>query len=652
MTTEGNGSHYGDRGSRPGGPRGGKPYGDRKGNGDRKPYGDKPRGGKPYADRKPYGDRKGGSKPYGDKPRSDRKQYGDKPYGDKPRGDRKFDGERDGRKGDRGYRGDGYKGGQGKGGYRKFDDKPRGDRKFDDLKGNGDRRSFDGKPRGGKPYGGKSRGGKPYGGKPYGDRKFDDRRDGRKGDRAFDGADARVEEFKPVMHGERDGFSCDRQFEPDRKPRGDRKFDDRKPRGDRRGGQRQDIPPRIPGTPYGSNLRGTVKPAVPRAPRPLKPRSASSPKPESTLPAPEFSIMVTDVLTGQDVSVAVHDEGSEQFASRLKKVAKERRKWASREDVSCYRVYDADLPDFAVAIDRYDGVWKSEGESYLCVAEYQAPGHIDQKKVAARFADIVAIAPIVLGVPAEHVFTKTRRREKGGGQYTDQQKTNFVVYTQETGNVLQVDLGGYLDTGIFLDHRVTREMVGEMAEGTNFLNLFSYTGTATVHAAVGGAKTTTTVDLSQTYLNWAKRNMELNGCTGPEHRFVRADVLQWLVAECETGHRYDLIFVDPPTFSNSKAMGRDTWSVQRDHVKLLTHVAELLAPDGKAVFSCNLRDFKPEIDELAAAGIQLEDITEKTIPHDFERNPKIHKCYIVTKSQVASTEDAPAGEDGHDCIND
>ena len=203
---------------------------------------------------------------------------------------------------------------------------------------------------------------------------------------------------------------------------------------------------------------------------------------------------------------------------------------------------------------------------------------------------------------------------------------------QESGNVFECDLGSYLDTGIFLDHRVTREMVGSMAEGKSFLNLFSYTGTCTVHAAVGGAKSTLTVDLSQTYLSWAHRNMELNGCDGPEHGFVRADVLQWIEREARGWRRFDLIFVDPPTFSNSKAMGKNTWSVQRDHVKLLTNVVRLLERDGVAVFSCNLRNFKPDVEALAEAGVAIEDITPQTIPHDFERNVKIHCCYLVRKA--------------------
>lgn len=349
------------------------------------------------------------------------------------------------------------------------------------------------------------------------------------------------------------------------------------------------------------------------------------------LPA-QYPLMVGNIDGGRKVEVLCRDKGADQFAARLRKVAKDRRKWARDNDISCYRVYDADLPDFAVAIDRYDGVWKSEGESCLVIAEYQAPKSIDAAKAAARLDDAVEIASATLDISRERVFLKTRRREKGGGQYTDQQKEGHVLYTQESGNVFECDLGSYLDTGIFLDHRMTREMVGSMAEGKSFLNLFSYTGTCTVHAAVGGAKSTLTVDLSQTYLSWAHRNMELNGCDGPEHGFVRADVLQWIEREARGWRRFDLIFVDPPTFSNSKAMGKNTWSVQRDHVKLLANVVRLLERDGVAVFSCNLRNFKPDVEALAEAGVAIEDITPQTIPHDFERNAKIHCCYLVRKA--------------------
>ena len=169
------------------------------------------------------------------------------------------------------------------------------------------------------------------------------------------------------------------------------------------------------------------------------------------LPA-QYPLMVGNIDGGRKVEVLCRDKGADQFAARLRKVAKDRRKWARDNDISCYRVYDADLPDFAVAIDRYDGVWKSEGESCLVVAEYQAPKSIDAAKAAARLDDAVEIASATLGIPRERVFLKTRRREKGGGQYTDQQKEGHVLYTQESGNVFECDLGSYLDTGIFLDH--------------------------------------------------------------------------------------------------------------------------------------------------------------------------------------------------------
>ena len=344
---------------------------------------------------------------------------------------------------------------------------------------------------------------------------------------------------------------------------------------------------------------------------------------------PSIPLSVVNLETGAETKILVRDKGAEQFAARFKKVAKDRRKWARRNDIYCYRVYDADLPDFAVAVDRYDGVWKSDGESYLCIAEYQAPKTVDPAKALARWEDAVDIAAATLDIPRERVFLKTRRKDKGGGQYVDQQKDAHLMYTEECGNVFEIDLGSYLDTGIFLDHRVTRDMVGQMADGKRFLNLFSYTGTCTVHAAVNGAINTMTVDLSNTYLDWARRNMELNGCDGPEHKFIRADVLQWLDQMSKGSRKFDLIFVDPPTFSNSKAMGKNTWSVQRDHVNLLTRVTKLLAPGGKAVFSCNLRNFKPDYEALEAAGVHLEDITAKTIPYDFERNAKIHCCFIV-----------------------
>ncbi|MDO4290977.1 MAG: class I SAM-dependent methyltransferase, partial [Eggerthellaceae bacterium] len=350
-------------------------------------------------------------------------------------------------------------------------------------------------------------------------------------------------------------------------------------------------------------------------------------------PAAPAHITVPDPQGGADHVVEVNDANAAQFAARLRKVARERRKWARREGVTSYRLYDADLPDYNVAIDLYEGAGAAEGKTFVHVAEYQAPASIDAYTARCRFDDVLAVVPVALGVRPDHVFSKVRERSKGGSQYRDAGRRSYVTCVGESGLLFEVDLAGYLDTGIFLDHRETRRMVGGMAKGARFLNLFAYTGTASVYAAAGGAVETTTVDLSQTYLDWARRNMEMNGF--PESRedvFVSADVMTWIRDARRSRLAFDLVFVDPPTFSNSKSMGRRTWDVQRDHVELLIGVSRLLAKGGVAVFSCNLRTFKPNVEELEKYGVKIEDVTAKTIPHDFERNPRIHQCYLVTRA--------------------
>lgn len=345
-----------------------------------------------------------------------------------------------------------------------------------------------------------------------------------------------------------------------------------------------------------------------------------------------------DVGDGSPIPVLIPE--SDQFAARLKKVARLRRKWAKRTGVTCYRVYDADLPDYAAAIDLYEGSAATPGR-WLVIAEYAAPRSVDPELAQARLLDMLAIAPRVLGVEPDHVAARSRTRSRGGSQYAGAGSRNrggastdaSSPLIQEGGLTFSVNFNDYLDTGIFLDHRVTRDLVRQRAQGCQrFLNLFAYTGTATCYAADGGAERTTTVDLSNTYLDWARRNMELNGFTGRAHEFVRADVLAW-IDDARRAHRsWDLIFCDPPTFSNSSKMGERTWDVQRDHVWLLTCLADLLTPGGLAIFSCNLRTFKPALDELAAAGVSVEDITAETIPEDFSRNGKIHHCYLVRRA--------------------
>ena len=366
----------------------------------------------------------------------------------------------------------------------------------------------------------------------------------------------------------------------------------------------------------------------------------------SSMPEPAATL---DLGDGKPLPVLIPE--SEQFANRLRKNARLRRKWAKREGVSCYRVYDADLPDYSAAIDLYEGCPQTPGR-WLVIAEYAAPKTIDPALAQARMLDILAIAPRILDVPAEHVHAKARMRSRGGSQYGKQgagkggsgERANIarrrLPLIEEGGLTFAVNFDDYLDVGIFLDHRVTRSLVREHAkQARRFLNLFAYTGTATCYAADGGVEETVTVDLSNTYLDWAERNMRQNGFVGPQHHFVRDDVLAWIRDQRQTRNRWDLIFVDPPTFSNSSKMGRRTWDVQRDHVELLAGVSRLLAQGGHAIFSCNLRGFRPETRKLARAGVVLEDITAQTIPEDFARNQKVHHCYIVRRLPI---EDAMA----------
>lgn len=338
----------------------------------------------------------------------------------------------------------------------------------------------------------------------------------------------------------------------------------------------------------------------------------------------------------RDRQLAVYDVSAQQFADRLNKVFKQRRKWASKNGISAYRIYDADLPDYNMAIDLYEGAGKDAGRRLVHVAEYAPPKNIDAAKAARRMTDALNIASVVLDVSADDIFVKRRVRAKGGSQYAQhdqdmRQRARHVVITQENGLLFEVDLASYLDTGLFLDHRDTRELVGKLAAGKSFLNLFAYTCTASVYAAARGAKFTTSVDLSNTYLQWGERNMELNGLMNGHQEFVRADCVEWVQQTRHTKMRWDLVFVDPPTFSNSAKMRTRGWDVQRDHAELLIGVSRLLTRGGAAVFSCNLRGFKLDRETIERAGVQVVDITDKTIPLDFERHAQVHHCFVLRR---------------------
>ena len=309
---------------------------------------------------------------------------------------------------------------------------------------------------------------------------------------------------------------------------------------------------------------------------------------------------------------------AEDFANRLLKNMKRLDKWAKREDIQCYRLYDADLPEYNVAIDRYN--------EYLIIQEYRAPKEIDAQKVRRRFLDIVSTTRYLLDLNDDQLIIKVRERQKGRQQYEklDSKKQRLVV--QEGPAKIIVNLQDYLDTGLFLDHRPTRLRIGKMAEGKDFLNLFCYTATASVHAALGGAKSTTSVDMSNTYLNWGQENFTENGIKG-KHEFVQQDCIKWLQHAHEM---YDLIFIDPPTFSNSKRMS-DVFDVQDDHLALLTSASERVNANGEIIFSNNKRGFKLDIEAIKALGFYVKDISKASIPEDFKGNEKIHQCWLLTK---------------------
>ena len=319
-----------------------------------------------------------------------------------------------------------------------------------------------------------------------------------------------------------------------------------------------------------------------------------------------------------DRTSSVSSDVAVDFANRLQKNIKKIEKWAKQQGLDAYRLYDADLPEYNLAVDRY--------ADHIVVQEYAAPKNIDENKARQRLLDAVNATLNVTGIETNKLILKVRQKQKGTNQYEKLASKGEYFYVNEYGAKLWVNLTDYLDTGLFLDHRLTRKMLGEMAQGKDFLNLFAYTGSATVHAALGKAKSTTTVDMSNTYLNWAEQNLLLNDIEGKLHKLIQADCLQWL-EKCD--RQFDLIFVDPPTFSNSKRM-EDSWDVQRDHIKLMKNLKRILRPNGTIVFSNNKRGFKMDFAKLEELGLSAVEISHKTLPLDFERNKQIHNCWLVT----------------------
>ncbi|GMQ96151.1 MAG: bifunctional 23S rRNA (guanine(2069)-N(7))-methyltransferase RlmK/23S rRNA (guanine(2445)-N(2))-methyltransferase RlmL [Gammaproteobacteria bacterium] len=317
------------------------------------------------------------------------------------------------------------------------------------------------------------------------------------------------------------------------------------------------------------------------------------------------------------------DPNASMFANRLRKNLRNVGGWARRNSVDCYRLYDADMPEYAFAVDVYRAP-----DMWIVAQEYQAPASIPEEQAAARRGTVLETLEGLLEVPAERVVFKTRRRHTGGSQYQRLATDDTLHEVREHDCRLLVNFSDRLDTGLFLDHRQIRQLVRSLAAGRRFLNLFAYTGAATVHAAAGGATATTSVDLSAGYLDWARRNLELNGFCGPRHLQVQADCLEWLGSAPDDDQGYGVVLLDAPTFSNSKRMA-DTLDVQRDHASLIRMAAQRLTADGVLIFSCHLKRFRMDRGAVGDAGLDLEDITRKTIPRDFARDPRTHHCWRI-----------------------
>ena len=305
------------------------------------------------------------------------------------------------------------------------------------------------------------------------------------------------------------------------------------------------------------------------------------------------------------------------FANRLGKNAKHYLKWARRHNIEAWRLYDRDIPQFPFAIDMYRG--------QIHLQEYDTGWLMQPEEYEAWLSEVLEAVAFITGFAPADIHLKRRERQKGTQQYEKTGKAGADFIVHEHGRRFWVNLEKYLDTGLFLDHRNTRQRVGEMAAGKRFLNLFAYTGSFSVYAATGGAAASETVDLSNTYLDWARRNFELNGIDEARHQIVRADVFQYLQAAAQAGKPFDLIVMDPPSFSNSKKM-LDILDIQRDHMRLIDGAMALLASDGLLFFSNNLRSFA--LDEAVAQKYAVKEISKQSVPEDF-RNKKIHQCWEI-----------------------
>ena len=335
-----------------------------------------------------------------------------------------------------------------------------------------------------------------------------------------------------------------------------------------------------------------------------------------------FEINDSEIFQSHRLPRLVNDEDlSEQstgFRNRLTKNLKQRGRWSRKENITCFRLYDADLPDYAVAIDLYEGE-----QLWVNIQEYEAPPTVDAIKAKLRLREVVTIVRQVLQVDEANIFLKNRHRQRGDAQYEKLDDTKNFHVVREGACEFWVNFEDYLDTGLFLDHRPLRLKIAATSEGRSLLNLFAYTGAVSVHAAKAGARRTLTVDMSKTYIDWARRNMELNAITDDSHRFLQVDCLAWL-AQPTVKKLFDIIFLDPPSFSNSKRMRRP-FDVQKDHSLIVNQAMKLLEHQGVLYFSTNLRRFK--LDHEALKDFSILDITDRSIPVDFKQRKHIHRCW-------------------------
>ncbi|AXS85116.1 bifunctional 23S rRNA (guanine(2069)-N(7))-methyltransferase RlmK/23S rRNA (guanine(2445)-N(2))-methyltransferase RlmL [Marinobacter sp. Arc7-DN-1] len=312
------------------------------------------------------------------------------------------------------------------------------------------------------------------------------------------------------------------------------------------------------------------------------------------------------------------EERAAMLRNRLKKNMRTIGQWARKQGIGCYRLYDADMPEFALAIDVYEG--------RVHVQEYAAPKSVDERSARERLAEALAVIPEALDIERENMVCKQRQRQTGTNQYEKQAASGEFFKVHEYGCVLKVNLKDYLDTGLFLDHRPVRHWIQQHAVNKRFLNLFCYTGAATVHAAVGGASRSLSLDMSKTYVSWAEDNLALNRADPKKHRVEQADCLAWLAERPSADQRFDLIFMDPPTFSNSARMA-GVLDIQKDHPRLVRQAMARLSSDGLLIFSNNFRRFR--LDEALESEFEVVEVTRDTLDRDFQRNPRIHRCWHI-----------------------